>query len=421
MNNPFKTLLGWIVLCLSIFSLSFGFVMTVNAAGSTLFVSNDGSGTDCSQANPCLPVQAMNDAVAGDTIYFKEGEYIDVVSDPYLLIDKAVSLIGGWDGAPTGEVVVDPDLYEVVINGGSTRSLFHVNDTSGTGDLITITGFKFQNGYNNPSGGAIYIINGRVDIVDNMFQENTAGSYGGAIYTGSSYDVHILDNSFVGNEVTWGGGSIYAMCSTTVLIEGNVFIGGAADYGTAIHSDSCNVNINANLFKDNPGTSTIDIYSYSIGSTISNNFLIRSDQYAIYLMGENTTRHEIVNNTIMNVRYGISPTSSFVNISNNIIAYTFSFSIFNSSGTMVGSNNLFYENGGNSYPLTNPVYEDPMFVDPSTDDYHLDKESPAVDAGAVVTLDEDYDGDERPIGDGYDIGADEVKSQFFGFLPLFMK
>jgi hypothetical protein len=123
----------------------------------------------------------------------------------------------------------------------------------------------------------------------------------------------------------------------------------------------------------------------------------------------------------MNVRFGISPTSSFVNISNNIIAYTFSFSIFNSSGTMVGSNNLFYENGGNSYPLTNPVYEDPMFVDPSADDYHLDKESPAVDAGAVVTLDEDYDGDERPIGDGYDIGADEVKRQFFGFLPLFMK
>jgi hypothetical protein len=119
-------------------------------------------------------------------------------------------------------------------------------------------------------------------------------------------------------------------------------------------------------------------------------------------------------------QYGIQPVNSSANIVNNIISYTNS-SILTSSGTLSGSNNLFYENGSDLNPLTAPVYEDPMFVDPSADDYHLDKESPAVDAGAVVTLDEDYDGDERPIGDGYDIGADEVKSQFFGFLPLFMK
>jgi hypothetical protein len=371
--------------------------------------------------NPCLPGQAISDAAAGDTLYFKFGSYMDGLSDPYLTIDKAVSLIGGWDGAPAGEVFVDPDMYEVVINGGGTRSLFRVNDTGGTGGLITITGFKFQNGYESPSGGAINIQNGRVDIVGNLFQENIAGSYGGAIYTGSSYDVHILNNSFVGNEVTYGGGSIFAATSSaTTLIEGNTFIGGNADYGTAIHNDNCPLEITRNLFKDNPGSSTIDLYSNGYSSTVRNNIIVRPTQTAIALGGTNTSPHQISNNTIVGAQYGIQPVNSSANIVNNIISYTNS-SILTSSGTLSGSNNLFYENGSDLNPLTAPVYEDPMFVDPSADDYHLDKESPAVDAGAVVTLDEDYDGDERPIGDGYDIGADEVKSQFFGFLPLFMK
>ena len=184
----------------------------------------------------------------------------------------------------------DPDMYEVVINGGSARSLFHVNDTSGTGGLITITGFFFQNGYANPSGSAIYVQNGRVDIVGNMFRENIAGSYGGAIYVGSTYDVQIMNNSFVGNEVTWGGGSIYAASSSaTTLIAGNKFTGGAANYGTAIHNDSCRLIINGNLFKDNPGNSTIYLYSNSDSSIVSNNFLVRSTQAAIYLGGTSTT------------------------------------------------------------------------------------------------------------------------------------
>ncbi len=37
-----------------------------------------------------------------------------------LTISKGVTLIGGWDGAPTGAVVVNPEAYPTIIDGVDT-------------------------------------------------------------------------------------------------------------------------------------------------------------------------------------------------------------------------------------------------------------------------------------------------------------
>ena len=47
----------------------------------------------------------------------------------------------------------------------------------------------------------------------------------------------------------------------------------------------------------------------------------------------------------------------------------------------------------------------PQFV--GLGDYHLRPVSPCIDAGRAVEIDTDIDGDPRPYGDGYDMGADE--------------
>jgi len=57
--------------------------------------------------------------------------------------------------------------------------------------------------------------------------------------------------------------------------------------------------------------------------------------------------------------------------------------------------------------------EDPLFVGtspvgPARFDYHLRPESPCVDRGIYAGVDDDMDGDARPIGMGVEIGADEV-------------
>jgi predicted outer membrane repeat protein len=416
MNTQFKPLSGRIVIYLVLLLCFFGSVSTATAAPGDLFVRSGATGTDCSQLYPCSPEQAMVNAVTGDTIYFQYGLYDDTVNYPFLTINKQISLVGGWNGASVGDVVVDPDNYETVFDGKHTRALFVVNDTSGTGGLITITGFTFRAAEAITYGGAIYVQNGRVDIIDNRFLDNYAGSYGGAIAVTTEFDVQILDNYFETNSVDFWGGSIYINNgSAHSLIEGNTFLGGNAEYGTAIHNWDCSMTINRNTFSQDIGNSTIMISALTRPSTVSNNFFIQPAQDNITV--SDGAENQIINNTIVGGRYGINVYAGTPTyIANNIITGTTE-SIHFSDNSPYGSNNLFYYNVSNPNLLANWIIDDPDFVDSATDNYHINEDSPAVNAGTPVSLNEDYDGDFRPSGGGYDIGADEIEGGFLVYLP----
>lgn len=59
---------------------------------------------------------------------------------------------------------------------------------------------------------------------------------------------------------------------------------------------------------------------------------------------------------------------------------------------------------------TNNINADPMFVNPSQNNFHLQPTSPAKDkADPNASVNVDIDGDTRPQGAGFDIGADEIK------------
>ena len=45
---------------------------------------------------------------------------------------------------------------------------------------------------------------------------------------------------------------------------------------------------------------------------------------------------------------------------------------------------------------------------PSSGDYHIGLGSAAIDAGVNAGVADDVDGDLRPVGAGYDVGADEL-------------
>lgn len=53
------------------------------------------------------------------------------------------------------------------------------------------------------------------------------------------------------------------------------------------------------------------------------------------------------------------------------------------------------------------INEDPLFVDPENGDYHLSKGSPCINAGIFAWTFKDIDGQQRPFGPGFDMGADE--------------
>ncbi len=66
---------------------------------------------------------------------------------------------------------------------------------------------------------------------------------------------------------------------------------------------------------------------------------------------------------------------------------------------------------GNYYnivPGPNDISDDPLFFNPALDNFHLKANSPCIDAGIDTGTSDDIDGDSRPHGEGFDIGADEA-------------
>ncbi len=56
------------------------------------------------------------------------------------------------------------------------------------------------------------------------------------------------------------------------------------------------------------------------------------------------------------------------------------------------------------------VTGDPAFVNPAAGNYHIGQSSAAMDRGVDASVTADIDGEARPQGSGYALGADEWAS-----------
>jgi hypothetical protein len=123
---------------------------------------------------------------------------------------------------------------------------------------------------------------------------------------------------------------------------------------------------------------------------------------------------QFINNTSYNNGYGFLNQSS---LSENVVVRN---NIFSQNGTNISivsgavaqttvDHNLFHGAGGSGGD--DPVIGDPLFVNASGADFHLQIDSPAIDAGSSLNApNTDFDGIPRPQGAGYDIGAYEYAS-----------
>jgi len=115
------------------------------------------------------------------------------------------------------------------------------------------------------------------------------------------------------------------------------------------------------------------------------------------------------NNTIIwNGGSGIYYYGDDLMIKNNIVCNNGEYGIYGADNH--DHNNVWSNALGNYYegePGPGDISTDPLFKDPLCDDFHLQSNSPCIDAGVSTIIGFDMDMDHRPSGNGFDIGADE--------------
>ncbi len=350
-------------------------------------------------------------------------EAVDAAADgsTILIADGTYSGIGNYD------VEVFKPLSIRSVNGPS-RCIIDCQDMGrgfNIGAEVELIGLTITNGFKH-SGGGIYVDRGApLSIKDCVIQKCHATYDGGGISQSGGYPV--IENTIISDNTTDGqGGGIYFSYTypelKNCIISNNSAQktgGGLAGDYTNITMDGCQVinnlsnsdsggganfgygtqHIVNSLFAGNQGSvgGLLIIYGEAtiLNCTFSDNFTQKGDYYgkhfaAVSFRGSEGTAH-IISNSIIWGNSSDQPENPQLYVDNSVqLTLTYS---------NVG------EEGFNDIGVINA---DPMFVD--TGDYHLAIDSPCIDAGIDSGLIQDLDGNTRPQGDGYDMGAYEFTS-----------
>lgn len=406
-----------------LFLLLFAPFKVAHADPGELFVSPDGTGTACTEANPCALRTALDIAESNgedDVIYLERGIYEGNFA--YAPEDAKSLIIRGEPGTTAEDIVLD---------GGGTGAVLYLR-SSGTVGSATITGLTIQGG--SWSGLDVYCENGNLDMaVDHVvIQNNVTGTTGGGIEINAGIDATGRGNGVVtmgiwnsiiryNQALKRGGGiaahSCYGNSSINLLIVNSLIYENGANWsGGGIDVSACEVG-------DNNVTKAV-----VINSTITDNVADAEDGgwekgggIRVYAYsGTGAIASLDLYNTIVhgNTLGGGDPQDLHLGEMGPGNATV------NAYYSDIGDVSIDTIRGEPTYSPVNVVNADPAFVDPANDDYHLTSGSPCIDAGTTAVPDPpglpttDFEGDPRVLGAAPDIGADEYGYVRRIYLPL---
>jgi hypothetical protein len=242
-------------------------------------------------------------------------------------------------------------------------------------------------------------------IAGNHFIGNQSRTGGGLQLVWSK--VHVFGNTFSGNAVTFSGGALYTYYDQGSTIQSNTFFSNT----TAVSG----------------GAVSVYIANGAQGTQLHNNLIAHNRAVynggALYAHSDwNICTITATHNTLVDNGKGIAigqhMTATLIN--NLIFSHTLGITATDSTANILADHTLFWANAEDGARGTAPVDGDPAFANPALADYHITQASAALDSGAAVpAVTTDLEGDPRPIGAGYDIGADEFYPRIY--LPLVIR
>jgi len=319
-----------------------------------------GSGTVCSKGSPCKQV---TDALKTARPIVKLTGMID---EPVQITDQTVTLLAD----PGTQLTRTTTGVILTINGTSVVTIVDLAIANGAG----ATGI----GVSLPAGNSASLSLLRASLANN--------TGGGISVTGGTVTISqssISDN--LANGLTSSGGRITISRS---FITGNIR-GGLSISESEFDITNC-------IIANNGGLQT------SIGGVLLSQTNTGTRRFAFNTVTGNTA----ADGQVVGVACTVITTA--MTLSSNII-----YNPVLGTRTQVGGANCtwaFSDIGPDTVTGNNIINADPLFTNPLKNDFHLQPTSPAKDkAQPDATISADIDGDARPQGSGFDIGADEVK------------
>lgn len=248
-------------------------------------------------------------------------------------------------------------------------------------------GFGISPGYGYSGyGGAAHIGQALAQVEDSLLIHNRAANEGGAVYFGGPE--LSLSRSIIVNNHSWIAPAVSLWNARPFTMTNNIIAGNQPSDNT-----SAGVSIRSS-------TGTL------VHNTIAQNINANARGYGVGLRSGGPIT--LTNTILVSHTVGISAAEGCTASLESTLW-----------GIGAWANNTDWAGPGTIITGLVNVWGNPDFMNPAGGDYHIRRGSAAVDAGVNAGITIDIDGDPRPIGAGFDIGADEFMPD--AYLPLILR
>lgn len=367
----------------------------------------------------------------------------------------------GWDGAGlyardalltlrytnfySNEIDVHDVVHSYAYGGGAA--------VEGGSLLVEASSFRWNGAWAHRAslGGGLSISHTlAATVTDTLFQDNDAWHAGGLYFLGAPGSVlsplTLRDSIFLDNGQGHSRGGAYGgyagaaeFAYAQAYIEGNTFTGSrASNDDGALAVFSSDLLFARNLVSGTQCGRTVGLYLSNVSPfTVTNNIIAGNrslyswrQEPAVRVRGGSG---QFLHNTIARNEstYGLQVDGGATVVLTNtiLVSHTMGITVTAGSaatleGTLWGSgtwaNGVDWGGAGAIITGTVNLWDNPGFRGADNNDYHITPDSAAIDAGVGAGVTVDLDGDPRPAGDGYDIGADEYVVRSI-YLPLVVR